>query len=192
MKRSPCGVKRGSMNLQIGENGGYIGVPKENDRLNLDKVLEHFSGIKDSRDKYSENDRRGWSSVISEMDHQQRKLKEKRLDESLEHEILKIKQENEHTLKGGLSSPMRDVPKIVINDPHLMATNNLNRASIHFKGPHVPISAIATAEFGFGQEDNTKRILYKKDGDTTFSEEQAIDTTYKALPNPSNMSLVNI
>ena len=66
MKRTPRGVKNGAISLIQGERGGYVSVPKENDRLNMDSILEKFTNVKNSMEKYSETDRRGWQNVVSE------------------------------------------------------------------------------------------------------------------------------
>ena len=39
------------------ENGGFLHIPKRNSRLDLQKLLDNYQHIRDTRDKYSNSDR---------------------------------------------------------------------------------------------------------------------------------------
>lgn len=53
-----------------GLQGGFIHPPKENKRLDLEKVLEDFAEIKNNRDNYEVKDRMsGDSFVVSSRTH---------------------------------------------------------------------------------------------------------------------------
>ena len=91
-------------------------------------------------------------------------------------------------MKSGLSSPMRSIPSNPIKDmqPHSRVNTDM-RASIHFKGDYVPVLAIPTAEFGFGQEEGNKKLHYRAE-----SKEETIDASYKLLKVPTSISLTKV
>lgn len=101
---------------------------------------------------------------------------------------MKIKEENSHTMKSRLSSPIRSIPEKDEVQSHLRINSEF-RASINHKGDYVPILAIPTAEFGIGMELENPKLHYKKENTV---DTPGIDSQYKLLKNPTNASVVNI
>ena len=72
LKKSPRGFKDGPISLVRGEQGGFRHVGRPNSRLDLEKVLDQFTHIKEGREKYRQSERRGFKPLVTWDDHVER------------------------------------------------------------------------------------------------------------------------
>jgi len=72
LKKSPRGFKDGPISLVRGEQGGFRHVGRPNSRLDLEKVLDQFTHIKDGREQYRTSERRAFKPLVTWDDHIER------------------------------------------------------------------------------------------------------------------------
>ena len=62
-----------------GELGGFMHVGRQNDRLDLQEILQKFEHIDKSRDKYTDEDRETYKPIVTYANDAERSLERDRL-----------------------------------------------------------------------------------------------------------------